>query len=95
MIVFGSIIAFTAYIWLLHHVSVASASTYAFVNPVVALFLGWWLKAEPLGRGTLLATALIIAGVVLIHRSRTARPSRPGPSSVSHAAPRKREVASR
>ena len=95
LIVFGSIIAFTAYVWLLHHVSVASASTYAFVNPIVALFLGWWLKSEPLGHSTLLATALIIAGVILIHRSRESRSAESPPTFSPPPAPDTRKVANR
>jgi len=66
LIVFGSVVAFTAYIWLLRHVSVAKASTYAYVNPVVAVFLGWLLLGEPVTERTLIAAAVIIAGVVLI-----------------------------
>ena len=63
---FGSIVAFTAYLWLLRHVSPAMASTYAFVNPVVAVVLGAWLGAEPLTPRLLLAGALIVGAVVLI-----------------------------
>ena len=72
LIVFGSIIALSAYVWLLGQASVASVSTYAFVNPVVALFLGWWWKEEPFGVGTAIASVLILAGVVMIHIARTA-----------------------
>lgn len=63
---FGSIVAFTAYLWLLRHVSPAMASTYAFVNPVVAVVLGAWLGAEPLTPRLLLAGLLIVGAVVLI-----------------------------
>ncbi|MCA8960585.1 MAG: EamA family transporter, partial [Planctomycetes bacterium] len=73
LVIFGSIIGLTAYVWLLRNVSAASASTYAFVNPVVALFLGWLVKDETIGPRTLLATVAIIAGVVMIHSARQNR----------------------
>lgn len=66
LILFGSLVAFTAYVWLLRHVEVAKVSTYAYVNPVVAVFLGWALVGEPLTPRTLLATAVIVAGVAFI-----------------------------
>lgn len=73
LIVFGSIVALTAYAWLLKNFSVASVSTYAFVNPVVALFIGWLGANETVNGGTAGAAALVILGVVLIHRARTTR----------------------
>ncbi|GAA0462915.1 drug/metabolite exporter YedA [Paractinoplanes deccanensis] len=66
LIVFGSLVAYTAYTWLLDHVAPRIAGTYAFVNPVVAVLLGWWLLGEPLTARTLLATAVIAVGVALI-----------------------------
>jgi hypothetical protein len=66
LIVFGSIVAYTAYTWLLDHVPPRVAGTYAFVNPVVAVLLGAWLLGEPIGPRELLATAMIAAGVALI-----------------------------
>jgi len=66
LIVFGSLIAFSAYVWLVHAVSPALLSTYAFVNPVVAVFLGWALASEPITVRTLVAAAIIIGGVALI-----------------------------
>jgi len=62
----GSLVAFTAYTWLIQNVSAAKVATYAYVNPVVALFLGWLFNGEPLGRETLIAAAVILAAVVLI-----------------------------
>jgi drug/metabolite transporter (DMT)-like permease len=53
LIVAGSIIAFTAYVWLIHHVSPTKAGTYAFVNPVVAVLLGYFLGGEALGLRTI------------------------------------------
>ena len=66
LVVFGSLVAFTAYIWLLRAASPTLASTYAFVNPVVAVFLGWLLASEPVSARTLAAAAVIVGAVVLI-----------------------------
>ena len=66
LIVFGSLVAFTAYIWLLRVTLPAHAATYAYVNPIVAVFLGWALAGEPLTARTLLAAAVIVAAVVII-----------------------------
>jgi drug/metabolite transporter (DMT)-like permease len=62
----GSIVAFSAYNWLLQATTPARVGTYAFVNPVVAVFLGWALAGEPIGPYTLIAGAFILTGVVLI-----------------------------
>jgi drug/metabolite transporter (DMT)-like permease len=66
LIVFGSLVAYTAYTWLLDHVAPRVAGTYAFVNPVVAVLLGWWLLGEHLGVRVLTATAVVATGVALI-----------------------------
>jgi drug/metabolite transporter (DMT)-like permease len=66
LVVFGSLVAFTAYVWLLRAASPALVSTYAFVNPIVAVFLGWLLAAEPVGARTLVAAVVIVGAVVLI-----------------------------
>jgi drug/metabolite transporter (DMT)-like permease len=66
LVVFGSIVAFTAYSWLLNVVSPTLVSTYAYVNPVVAVLLGWALAGEPIGARTLAAAAAIVGSVVLI-----------------------------
>jgi drug/metabolite transporter (DMT)-like permease len=62
----GSIIAFTAYLWLLRNARTSVVGTYAFVNPVVAVLLGWLFNNEPLTLRTLLAGLVIVAGVALI-----------------------------
>ena len=64
--VFGSIIGFSAYIWLLHHVRPALAGSYAYVNPAIAVALGAWLAGERFGRHELLAMGVILLGVVAI-----------------------------
>ncbi len=66
LITFGSIIAYTAYVWLLSTVAPTLVSTYAFVNPVVAVLLGWAFAAEPLNLRMLLAAAVIVGAVALI-----------------------------
>lgn len=66
LIVFGAIVAFTAYVWLMKSAPPVLVSTYAYVNPVVAVFLGWAFAGEPITRTTLIAAAVILTGVVLI-----------------------------
>jgi drug/metabolite transporter (DMT)-like permease len=66
LIVAGSIIAFTAYVWLIHHESPTRVGTYAYVNPVVAVLLGYFLGGEPLGRRTMLGTLCVLISVLLI-----------------------------
>jgi drug/metabolite transporter (DMT)-like permease len=66
LIVFGSALGFSAYVYILKHSTAAHVATYAFVNPVVALFLGWLLAAEPLSLRTLLASGIILTAVILV-----------------------------
>ena len=66
LIVAGSIVAFTAYIWLLHHESPTKVGTYAYVNPVVAVVLGYFLGGETIGPRTIVGTLLILVSVVVI-----------------------------
>lgn len=67
--VFGSIVAFTAYNWLLRNVRPALATSYAYVNPIVALAIGAYLGGEPVGALTIGAAAVSLLGVALISRS--------------------------
>ena len=66
LVVFGSVIGFTAYTWLLVHTRPALATSYAFVNPPLAVLLGAMLGAEAVGSATLLATPLVVAAVLLV-----------------------------
>jgi len=66
LVLFGSGLGFTAYVYILKHSTATRVATYAFVNPVVALFLGWLLAAEPLSVRTILASAVILAAVLLV-----------------------------
>lgn len=70
LILFGSLIGYSSYVWLLRHVSAARVSTYAYVNPVVAVFLGWAFASEPISWVTLVSAAVIISSVALITVSR-------------------------
>jgi drug/metabolite transporter (DMT)-like permease len=70
LIVAGSIIAFTAYVWLLHHESPTKVGTYAYVNPVVAVVLGYFLGGEELGPRTILGTVFVLISVVVITTTR-------------------------
>ncbi len=64
--VFGSIAAFSAYTWLVKHLSAGKVSTYAYVNPVVAVLLGWVILGEPVGPTTALAAFTILSGVAVL-----------------------------
>lgn len=75
LITFGALVGFTAYIWLLRVANPVLVSTYAYVNPIVAVFLGWLILGEPVTGQTLAAAAVIIAGVALI----TTAQNRPKP----------------
>jgi drug/metabolite transporter (DMT)-like permease len=66
LIVAGSIAGFTAYVWLLHYESPTKVGTYAYVNPVVAVALGYFLGGEPVGLRTLMGTLLVLVSVVTI-----------------------------
>ncbi|MGW1058619.1 EamA family transporter [Micromonospora rubida] len=66
LMVAGSLVAFTAYVWLLHHAPISLVSTYAYVNPVVAVALGALVAAEPVTSQVLLGGAVIVAGVALV-----------------------------
>ena len=74
LVVFGSLIAFSAYLYLLANTTPAMATSYAFVNPVIALGLGVVLGGEVVSSGEWLACAVILSGVVLIFLSKTKRP---------------------
>ena len=74
---FGSLIGFTAYFYLLAHTTAAKASTYAYVNPVVAVFLGWLLAHEPVTMRTVMAAGVILAGVAIITVARETEVAEP------------------
>jgi drug/metabolite transporter (DMT)-like permease len=65
LVVFGSMLAYSAYVWLMAHVEAGKIATYALVNPIVAVFLGWLLVGEAVTAKMLLATLIILAGLAL------------------------------
>lgn len=74
LIVAGSIVGFTAYLWLIHHESPTKVGTYAYVNPVVAVVLGYFLGGETLGLRTILGTLFVLVSVVVITTTRAKQP---------------------
>ena len=75
LIVAGSIIGFTAYVWLIHHESPTKVGTYAYVNPVVAVLVGYFLGGEMLGLRTILGTLFVLISVVVITTTRAKKPA--------------------
>lgn len=71
LIVAGSIMGFTAYLWLIHHESPTKVGTYAYVNPVVAVLIGYFMGGEELGSRTILGTLLVLVSVFLITITKT------------------------
>jgi drug/metabolite transporter (DMT)-like permease len=74
LIVAGSIIGFTAYVWLIHHESPTKVGTYAYVNPVVAVLVGYFLGGEALGPRTILGTLFVLISVVVLTTTRPPKP---------------------
>jgi drug/metabolite transporter (DMT)-like permease len=66
LIVFGSLLAYSSYEWLIRHAPSQLVGTYAFINPVVAVLLGWWLLGEHISSRTVLAAVIIVTGVALM-----------------------------
>jgi len=75
LIVAGSIVGFTAYVWLIHHESPTKVGTYAYVNPVVAVALGYFLGGETVGPRTLLGTLLVLVSVIAITTTSANKPA--------------------
>jgi drug/metabolite transporter (DMT)-like permease len=74
LIIFGSVLAYTAYTWVLIHASVSRVSTYAYVNPVVAVFLGWLLLRETVDLTMIIGAAVIIVSVWMVIRTESRKP---------------------
>ena len=66
LVFIGSIAAFTAYNWLLRHVAISTVTTYAFVNPVIAVFLGWAVLSEEITAYVVAGTAVVVAAVAFV-----------------------------
>jgi drug/metabolite transporter (DMT)-like permease len=86
LITIGSLVAYTAYAWLLRHAPISQVATYAYVNPLVAVVLGWAILGEQLAVGTLAGAALIVASVA-VTVSVEARPRDLAAARVSRSAP--------
>ena len=74
LIVAGSIVGFTAYVWLIHHESPTKVGTYAYVNPIVAVLVGYFLGGEALSVRTIVGTVFVLIGVVVITTTRAQNP---------------------
>jgi drug/metabolite transporter (DMT)-like permease len=93
LVTFGSLVGFTAYVYLLRSTTPAKAATYAYVNPVVAVILGWAIAGEPISWRTLVAAAVILAGVAIITiKGATAKAEPEKAARSPQSAPRARRV---
>ncbi|HKJ93681.1 MAG TPA: EamA family transporter, partial [Longimicrobiales bacterium] len=90
LVVFGSLIAYSCYVWLLQVAPASVVSTYAYVNPVIAVFLGWLVAGETVTARTIVAAAVIIGAVGLINLSRPRAPASPPRPPSPSASPRPR-----
>ena len=77
LIVAGSIVAYTAYVWLIHHESPTKVGTYAYVNPVVAVVVGYFLGGEEFGMRTVLGTLFVLISVIVITTTPAKKPITP------------------
>ncbi len=66
LVTFGSVVAFTAYVWVLSVAPISLVATYAYVNPVVAVFLGWLILSEPVTWGILVGGAIVVGAVAIV-----------------------------
>ena len=79
LVFIGSLVAFTAYVWVLQHAPVSKVATYAYVNPVIAIFLGWIVLSEQVTPVILLGAAIIVASVAFIVRKESGTPKEVDP----------------
>ena len=71
LVIFGSLVGYTAYIWVLGHASASLVSTYAYVNPVVAVFLGWLILSEKVDAYVLAGSVIVVVSVILVTTAKT------------------------
>jgi drug/metabolite transporter (DMT)-like permease len=81
LVTFGSLLAFTAYIWVLQAAPISLVATYAYVNPVVAVFLGWLIVGESVTWSILVGGAIVVTSVALVIASERPARRQPGPVS--------------
>jgi drug/metabolite transporter (DMT)-like permease len=86
LIVAGSIIGYTAYVWLIHHESPTKVGTYAYVNPLVAVIVGYFLGGEALGSRTILGTLLVLISVIVITTTPAKKPQPTAPVEIEAVA---------
>lgn len=87
LVTFGNLIAYNSFVFLMAHVPAAKVATYAYVNPVIAVVLGWWLAGERMAPRGLLGAAAILAGVILVNLAQI-RQRAPGPDLATSPASR-------
>ncbi len=75
LVVIGSLVAFTAYVWVLQHAPVSKVATYAYVNPVIAIFLGWLVLSEEITSSIFVGASIIVASVAFIVRKEAKPPA--------------------
>jgi drug/metabolite transporter (DMT)-like permease len=80
LVVFGSLVAFTSYVWLLSVAPISLVATYAYVNPIVAVFLGWLILSEPVTPAILMCGAVVVAAVAIVVAAERKPRSKPSPS---------------
>lgn len=90
LIVIGSCVGFTAFVWLLQHVAASKVVTYAYVNPVIAVFLGWFLANEPFTTAMAIGSPIIVIAVVLVTTARSRVVAIPAKGSLPATAPLER-----
>jgi drug/metabolite transporter (DMT)-like permease len=84
LIVAGSWVGFTAYVWLLHNVSTAKVATYAYVNPIVAVFLGWLVLHEQITPYIVAGSVIVVVSVILVTGAKHVAPcTAPEPEPVA------------
>ncbi len=71
LVIFGSIFGYASYIYAIHHLPLSFVSTYAYINPIIALILGWYFLNEELSYNILIAAVLIFIGVTLVKKGNT------------------------
>src|SRR5437762_12455630 len=76
LIVFGSVVAFTAYNWLMEHYSPTLVATHTYINPIVAVFLGWLLAGEAVTLNVFLSAAMVVSAVMLVDGGMARLPQR-------------------
>jgi drug/metabolite transporter (DMT)-like permease len=87
LVLFGSVVAFTSYVWLLANAPISFVATYAYVNPVVAVFLGWLVLGEAVTLPVLLGGGIVVAAVALVITAERPRKRTPHPESHPHPQP--------